>query len=188
MGAAPKSRLPPGSRPQRTYIRDGRAPVPASSATSAAMSAVRARDTSPERKLRRALRTMHVWGYRLHRTDLPGRPDLSFARQRLAVFVNGCFWHRCPHCRPAVPRTHTTFWEAKFSANMERDMRKARTLKSAGWRVATVWECKVNEDPTREARKIRACLEPRPGQIPTRLTGRFPFDIPTGRSAARASS
>jgi DNA mismatch endonuclease (patch repair protein) len=64
----------------------------------------------------------------------------------VAVFVNGCYWHRCPHCRPPLPKSHPEFWSAKFAANQERDARKTAELEAAGWVVVTVWECRVHED------------------------------------------
>lgn len=66
----------------------------------------------------------------------------------MAIFVNGCFWHRCPHCQPKVPKSHPEYWEAKFAANRARDARKADQLEAAGWHVATVWECEVRRQPT----------------------------------------
>ena len=80
------------------------------------MRANRAKNTTPELVLRRELSQRGLRGYRLHRKGVPGRPDLSFGPQRLAIFVNGCYWHRCPRCQLPLPRTHTDFWRAKFEA------------------------------------------------------------------------
>lgn len=104
------------------------------------MSRIRGRDTKPELTLRRGL---HALGFRfrLHRRDLPGRPDLVFPGRRAAIFVHGCFWHghACPMCR--LPATRTAFWQAKIHGNHDRDRRAAGALAAAGWRVLVVWEC-----------------------------------------------
>jgi DNA mismatch endonuclease (patch repair protein) len=105
------------------------------------MAGIRGKDTGPEMKVRRAL---HAAGFRfrLHRGDLPGRPDILLPRHRAAVFIHGCFWHRHPGCRLAsTPSSNAAFWEAKFSANVGRDAKNKAALLEAGWRVATVWEC-----------------------------------------------
>lgn len=120
------------------------APPPASSpATRRTMQANRAKDTSPEVKLRRLLREAGYPGYRLHWKKAPGRPDIAYPGRRIAIFVNGCFWHRCPHCNPPLPKSNTEFWAAKFAANKERDARKTRELEAAGWTVFTIWECEI---------------------------------------------
>jgi len=144
----------------RRYLRDGRAPIPAEQATSKVMSANRARNTGPELLLRAALRKIGVRGYILHSGSLPGRPDLAFRRRRLAVFVNGCFWHRCPYCAPSVPKTHIEFWQAKFDANRRRDRRKVARLRRQGWATLTLWECRIRADPLVAAVRISRHLSP----------------------------
>lgn len=107
------------------------------------MSRVGGRDTKPELVVRR---TIHRMGFRfrLHRRDLAGTPDIVLPRHKLVIFVHGCFWHRHEGCRHSTtPKTRTTFWTAKFDANIERDRRNAAALELAGWRVATVWECET---------------------------------------------
>jgi len=143
----------------RTYIRDGRAPVPADERTSALMSRIRSKDTGPELALRSALRLLGRPGYRLHPAGVPGRPDVAFIGKRVAVFVHGCFWHGCPHCRPRRPGSNKAFWNAKLDRNKERDARKARELRRAGWRVITLWECRIRQNDTREARKVVRALD-----------------------------
>src|SRR5271165_5724537 len=104
------------------------------------MSRVRGKDTKPELLLRRGL---HALGFRfrLHRKDLPGRPDLVFPARRAAIFVHGCFWHGhdCPMCR--IPTTRTGFWQTKIHGNRDRDRRAVAALTAKGWRVLVVWEC-----------------------------------------------
>jgi DNA mismatch endonuclease (patch repair protein) len=106
------------------------------------MSSIRSVNTGPEMSVRRAL---HAAGlrYRIHVRGLPGTPDVVFPGRRLAVFVNGCFWHRCPMCRPGMPKANREFWEAKFRGNAERDRRVLAELRAGGWDVFTVWECDV---------------------------------------------
>jgi DNA mismatch endonuclease (patch repair protein) len=120
-------------------------PVPKSTSPGVArsMRGNRRRDTTPERLLRSAL---HARGYRF-RVDLPvdvgpgrrPRPDIVFTRRKLAVFVDGCFWHCCPqHGRP--PLTNTGYWGPKLQGNMERDSRDTQRLRAAGWDVLRLWE------------------------------------------------
>jgi len=93
--------------------------------------------------------------FRLHRKDLPGKPDLVFPKHGLAVFVHGCFWHRHPHCSKASsPKSRTEYWEAKFAANIARDAQAAQKLEAMGWRVEVVWECE-----TRDRDALRKRLE-----------------------------
>lgn len=141
------------------FVRDARSPMPRSETISKVMSANRGRDTRPERILRSALYASGLRGYRLHRTDIPGRPDISFGRKKLAVFVNGCFWHRCPECRLPLPREHRAFWEEKFERNVERDGRKMTTLTEAGWRVVVIWEHEIRDDLPGCVDRVRAALE-----------------------------
>lgn len=110
------------------------------------MGRVRNKDTRPEMRVRKAL---HAAGlrFRLHRKDLPGRPDIVLPSRRLAIFVHGCFWHRhegCPKCR--TPKTRLDFWLPKFEGNVERDRQAQEALVEAGWSVRIVWECET-ENP-----------------------------------------
>lgn len=110
------------------------------------MSRIRGVDTKPERIVRSLL---HELGYRfrLHRRDLPGRPDIVLPRYRSVIFVNGCFWHRHTGCRFAYnPKSRIEFWQEKFSGNVARDLRNTRELEALGWRCLTVWECEVKDN------------------------------------------
>lgn len=105
------------------------------------MAGIRGKNTKPELMVRRYL---HSCGYRfrLHRKDLPGRPDLVLSKYNLVIFVHGCFWHRHENCAYATsPATRTPFWEKKLVGNMERDRVQIDRLIEAGWRVLVVWEC-----------------------------------------------
>jgi DNA mismatch endonuclease (patch repair protein) len=108
------------------------------------MRKVRGANTTPELKVRSML---HRAGYRfrLHRKDLPGKPDIVLSSRKSVVFVHGCFWHRHPGCRAASsPSTRAEFWNAKFARNVARDIENVRDLERTGWRVHIVWECETN--------------------------------------------
>ena len=105
------------------------------------MANIRGRDTAPELAVRRIAHRMGL-RFRLHRNDLPGRPDLVFPKHRLAVFVHGCFWHRHEGCRHAsTPKSRVAFWTEKFAANVVRDARQEAALRALGWRVLVIWQC-----------------------------------------------
>jgi len=88
-------------------------------------------------------RELHAMGFRfrLHRRDLPGRPDIVLHGRRAAIFVHGCFWHRHPGCsRTTTPKTHADYWLPKFAENEARDAKAMATLGADGWQVRVVWE------------------------------------------------
>jgi len=107
------------------------------------MSRVRARDTEPELVVRRAL---HAAGFRfrLHRSDLRGRPDVVLPRFYTAVFVHGCFWHGHSCKRGKLPQTNEAFWASKIARNRQRDSEATTALVADGWRVVTIWQCDLN--------------------------------------------
>jgi len=141
-----------------TYIRDGRAPIPKREGTSRLMRSNKAKDTKPEILLRKALWNDGLRGYRLHPKQLPGRPDIAFGKNKVAVFINGCFWHRCPTCDLPLPKSNTKFWQDKFDANTSRDLKKINALKDSGWKPITIWECDIQEDPKRSVELIKQAL------------------------------
>lgn len=107
------------------------------------MALVRSVDTKPEMAVRRLVHSMG-YRYRLHCSDLPGKPDLVFRSRRAVIFVHGCFWHRHRDCSLArLPKSRIEFWTAKLEGNRERDARKINALKEAGWRMFVVWECEL---------------------------------------------
>lgn len=116
------------------------------------MSQIRSKNTSPEVALRRILYSAGVRGYRLH-YDLPGKPDIVFARKKMAVFVDGCFWHKCPKCF-VVPQTRQKFWMEKIGKNVKRDAIVNKTLKRLGWTVLRFWEHEVRTSPGKCCKKI----------------------------------
>lgn len=145
-------------RTEKRYIRDGRAPIPVKENTSRIMSSIGYKNTKPELLLRRALHKEGIKGYRLHLKNIPGKPDISFVKKKIAVFVNGCFWHRCPLCQPNIPKSNIEFWEQKFDSNIERDKKKKDELGALGWRVLTIWECQIKKDTIKQTTIIRQLL------------------------------
>ena len=116
------------------------------------MAAIRTRDTAPELVVRRIAHRMGL-RFRLHRKDLPGRPDLVIPKHRLAVFVHGCFWHRHEGCRFAsMPKSRTRFWTEKFAANVDRDAYQEVALRKLGWRVLVIWQCETKDETVVEHR------------------------------------
>lgn len=109
------------------------------------MSAIKGKHTKPEIVVRQFL---HARGYRfrLHRNDLPGRPDIVLPKLKIAIFVHGCFWHRHEGCFYATfPSTRVEFWRDKLTKNTERDLLHVMSLRNMGWRVLTVWECGLKQ-------------------------------------------
>ncbi|WP_041668649.1 very short patch repair endonuclease [Acetobacterium woodii] len=112
---------------------------------SANMSKIRSKETAPELFIRRALYKSNL-RYRVNYKSIIGTPDLYFTRYSIAVFINGCFWHRHPNCRDATtPKTNTEFWQKKFSDNTQRDARTIATLRSSGIRILIIWECTIKK-------------------------------------------
>lgn len=110
------------------------------------MRRVKAQDTKPERIVRTLLRELGHAGYRLHRKDLPGRPDVAFVGRRKAIFVHGCFWHGHDCKRGArQPKTNADYWRAKIARNMARDRDALAALEAQGWSALIVWECELRE-------------------------------------------
>lgn len=128
-------------------------PRPLDAAVTAQMSRMPRRDTKPELQIRRLL---HARGlrYRVDDRRLPGRPDIVFAGARLAVFVDGCFWHACPQ-HGVLPKNNRDWWQAKLVANVERDRRKDENLGVLGWDVLHVWE---HEKPIEAAERVAAAV------------------------------
>lgn len=121
------------------------------------MRAVKSRDTKPEMIVRRIV---HAMGkrYRLHRDDLPGKPDLTFPRLRKIIFVHGCFWHG-HNCKRGArqPKTNVDYWHQKISRNRKRDVDHQKKLYEMGWNVLVIWECEL-KDTQRLAEIIKSFL------------------------------
>lgn len=124
------------------------------------MAAIRAKDTKPELALRAALRDAGATGYRLHRKDLPGKPDLAFIRWGVAVFVDGVFWHGHPdHWSPE--KASSDYWRTKIARNIERDRAADSALEEMGWTVVRMWDQEVKGDAAECARRVTAVLATR---------------------------
>jgi DNA mismatch endonuclease, patch repair protein len=124
------------------------------------MSSIRAKNTKPELELRKALRQIGIPGYRLYWKKAPaGRPDIVYPGRKVAIFVNGCFWHMCPYCNLALPKSHTKWWEIKFERNRLRDQEKNRSLEAAGWTVLVFWEHEIKGNSLECANKVKDVLD-----------------------------
>ena len=110
------------------------------------MAAIKSKNTKPELVIRRSL---HAMGYRfrLHKKDLPGKPDIVLPKYKIAFFVHGCFWHRHEGCKlSTIPKIRTEFWMEKFRGNVERDKLNQAKLISMGWTPLIIWECETKKN------------------------------------------
>lgn len=123
------------------------------------MRRIRAKDTKPEITVRNLLRRLGYPGYRLHRRDLPGTPDIAYIGRRKAIVVNGCFWHG-HDCKKGVrkPNENIDYWIAKIGRNQSRDCANQAALSKLGWDVLIVWECEL-KDEEQMATRLRNFLE-----------------------------
>ena len=128
--------------------------VPPSEQRSRNMRAIRGSNTKPELLVRRMLHQMG-YRYRLHRKDLPGKPDIVFGPRRKVIFIHGCFWHghACKYGQ-RVPKTNTEYWTSKINGNVERDRRQLEELSEASWTALTLWECELRDADAVRARLI----------------------------------
>lgn len=117
------------------------------------MKRIKSSNTSIEIKLRKELWRNGVRGWRLQPKDIPGKPDLVFRRKRLAVFIDGCFWHGCPIC-DRTPKSGDVYWQNKISRNMARDNTNSERLVDLGWTVVRFWEHEVTKDVARCAVRV----------------------------------
>ena len=126
------------------------------------MSRVAGKDTRPELHVRRLLHTMG-YRYRLHRKDLPGRPDIVLPKYHAIIFVHGCFWHRHSSCKFAyTPKSRIGFWKKKFEANVNRDKRNQKALSDMNWNILVIWECEI-DDSTKLIQRINKFLKSNQG-------------------------
>ncbi len=118
------------------------------------MRAVKGENTAPELIVRRLVHSLG-YRYRLHRKDLPGKPDLVFPGRRKIIFVHGCFWHGHQCARGArVPKTNRDYWRKKIAGNVERDREHGYALEASGWKVLILWECELKVSDKLRARLI----------------------------------
>ena len=116
------------------------------------MSLIKGKDTKPEISLRKLLFAKGIRGYRVH-YKLPGKPDIVFPGKKIAVFIDGCFWHKCPQCF-VKPQTNKRFWKEKIDSNVERGKIVNKQLKKMGWKIVRIWEHEVRKNLNKSYLKI----------------------------------
>ena len=122
------------------------------------MSRIRDKDTKPELVVRSLLHRMG-YRFRLHRKDLPGKPDIVLPKHKTVVFVHGCFWHRHKGCKYAYqPKSRVDFWQKKFKGNVKRDKKIHSELRKLDWKVIVIWECETC-DGTRLLKQITRSID-----------------------------
>lgn len=120
------------------------------------MQQIRGKNTGPEMIVRRYLHA-HGYRYRLHHAGLPGHPDIVLRQYRIAIFVNGCFWHGHDGCKYfVIPKSNTEFWQAKIERNHQRDREEREKLRRMGWNTIVIWECQLK--PARREATLRSLL------------------------------
>ena len=119
------------------------------------MSRIRSKNTSPEMNLRKILWNKG-YRYRIH-YKLPGKPDIVFVGKKVAVFIDGCFWHKCPKCYIA-PKSNKKYWLPKIEYNVKKDEENNKTLKKIGWKVIRVWEHEIKKDLNKTVKRIESQL------------------------------
>ncbi len=124
---------------------------------SSIMSKIRDKNTSLETNFRKLLWKEGLRGYRIH-CKLPGKPDVVFAKRKVAIFMDGCFWHKCPKCY-TPPKTNKKYWLPKIDKNSMRDRKNVKMLKKKGFRVVRLWEHEIKKNPRKCIVKVNKCLE-----------------------------
>ena len=132
--------------------------MPKSQAVTKTMQGNKAKDSTPELVLRKALWQAGVRGYRIHRKDLPGKPDLVFSAKKTVLFIHGCYWHSCPTYAIARPKHNAAYWNEKLAGNSRRDAAHATRLTELGWQVHTVWECQIKNNLGETVKHIQDLL------------------------------
>jgi DNA mismatch endonuclease, patch repair protein len=120
------------------------------------MSRIRGKNTGPEVKLRKLLFAEAIRGYRIHH-NLPGKPDIVFTKKKIAIFVDGCFWHKCPVCFQE-PETRKEFWMKKIQSNVDRAAKVNAQLRTDGWTVIRIWEHEIRKEPEEVVKRISEAL------------------------------
>jgi len=121
------------------------------------MSKIRSKNTKPEILLRKCLWNLGYRGYRIHNKDLPGKPDIVFTKKKIAIFIDGCFWHKCP-LDFQEPKSNKKYWMEKIQLNVERDKKINEDLQTGGWVVVRIWEHMIKKEPEKAIDQIIARL------------------------------
>lgn len=116
------------------------------------MSRIHGKNTGPEMKIRKMLYAQGIRGYRTH-FNIPGKPDIVFTKKKIAIFIDGCFWHKCPICFQE-PEIRKEFWLKKINSNVERDKKVNLQLQKEDWKVIRIWEHEVRKDPENVVKRI----------------------------------
>lgn len=130
-----------------------KAPKASSEAVSRSMKSNKSSGTKPELILSKLLRK------RLYKNNLPGNPDFIYPKKKLAVFVHGCFWHRCPECKLPMPKSNRIYWKNKLDKNIRRDSRVRIDLRKIGWSSLVVWEHEVKNNSRKVVSRIQHCKD-----------------------------
>lgn len=141
------------------HVNSLRSDFTVDAATSKVMKSNRSKETAFEITFRKALRKAEILGYRKNLRSLPGQPDIVFTKHKLAVFLHGCYWHRCPKCHPRMPKRNADFWAAKFDYNKQRDQSNIVLLERMGYKVIVLWECEIKVDMMECVNWVRSALE-----------------------------
>ena len=125
------------------------------------MRSVKSKETGPERRLRGMLAGLGLTGWLVNPEAIEGKPDFAFPEQKVAIFVDGCFWHGCPICNRPLPESNREYWGRKISRNVKRDHGNSAKLEAAGWQVVRIWEHQMRKNESLDpiANLIKACLE-----------------------------
>ncbi len=119
------------------------------------MRAVKGKNTGLERSLFSMLAGMRLKGWRKNADNLAGKPDVAFDEPRIAIFIDGCFWHGCPYCQRPMPQTNVHYWQRKIAKNVERANRFSELLRQNGWRVVRIWEHEMRGTANRKLIRAR---------------------------------
>lgn len=123
------------------------------------MSLIKGKNTKPELLIRKLIHGMG-FRFRLHRRDLPGRPDLVLPKYRTAIFIHGCFWHQHRGCKEGrLPKSRLEFWTKKLTSNVGRDARNVEQLERLNWKVITLWQCEIERDLPLVMQKLKGSLK-----------------------------
>jgi len=125
------------------------------------MRAVKGKNTSPERRLKASLAGSKISGWCMHPSNITGHPDFVFIKEKIAIFVDGCFWHGCPICSKPLPKSNNEYWTDKIRRNIERDNLYSNELEKLGWHVIRIWthEIRKKEDLKKITERIRDAMK-----------------------------
>lgn len=125
------------------------------------MRSVKSKETGPERRLRGMLAGLGLTGWLVNPEAIEGKPDFAFPKQKVAIFVDGCFWHGCPICNRPLPASNREYWRRKITRNVKRDHVNSVKLEAAGWQVVRIWEHQMRKNESLDpiANLIKTCLE-----------------------------